>query len=701
MNCKILSLILAVCLLFATLVLFASCSEGGEVSLSGKKVDVDLTEYSLVYPDTKKEGAYSRTFQGAMSDLASAINTATGLNLRAFSESKTRSNAASPEILVGLTSRAESVEAHASIEGNGYTVQVINNKIVIVGTTPLLTLQAVSYFKENYLTGNGSSKTVTVHEEVMAEKMEMVTLADSAGIYYSLVYDDMLDTDGTSEYDAGSAPGSMTFNDYAFDATEAIGEKMLKQFSLKKKALTVMDDSAAIGEKELVVGITQRPVSQQALTELSPNEYGVFVKDGNVAVIAWNVVGLMLAAEAFQDYLYESLVTDEAGNVSIQMPKSLKITGKANEKWKLDFPKPEGLTLYNTVDVADDSLEYLYLGDNVNAAAFESYCALLENAGYRQTEENEIEDSLFATYVNEKVGISLYVAYNAFKHAAGSEYENADPALRIVSSPINATTVPATSLLSDSYTAAQKKNDSAITAVELPASSSGTGYIITLEDGRFVMIDSGNPLTGSEMPNLWNALTDLHQKNTGLAVSISNPVKIAAWILTHSHADHYGVFTHLLQSYGATGLLEIEYVLGSFPSNSQLYNTTGSDNSMNSKMEAYQRLCAKPFTFVRVHTGQRLYFANMEIETLFTHEDLNPHNIVTLNDSSSIMRLTLRVTGGEDVTFLSTGDAFRYSGKWCSAMYGETLQSDMVTVGHHGGPNVDKLFYTLVAPTTV
>ena len=68
----------------------------------------------------------------------------------------------------------------------------------------------------------------------------------------------------------------------------------------------------------------------------------------------------------------------------------------------------------------------------------------------------------------------------------------------------------------------------------MPAESSGAGYIITLEDGRFLVIDSGDTRKGTEVENFRKALWDLHERNSGNPVSTNNPVRIAAWILTHS-----------------------------------------------------------------------------------------------------------------------------------------------------------------------
>jgi L-ascorbate metabolism protein UlaG (beta-lactamase superfamily) len=251
-----------------------------------------------------------------------------------------------------------------------------------------------------------------------------------------------------------------------------------------------------------------------------------------------------------------------------------------------------------------------------------------------------------------------------------------------------------------SYRPYDKKTDSAISATGLPAASSGEGYIITLEDGRFVIIDSGNTKSGTETENFRKALWDLHERNSGAPVSSSNPVRVAAWLITHSHDDHYNIFVEMLKLKGKSGELYVDYVIGNFPCGTELGNT-GGDYTMTTKIDEYRSLLRIPFTFIKAHTGQKLYFANMEIETLYTHEDLNPHNIVTFNDSSTIMRLTINVTGGEPVTLMSTGDAYRYAGRWACAMYGTTLRSDMVTMAHHGGPAVEELFYTYVAPTVI
>ena len=701
MKRRVICLLLAVCMLAAGAVLFSSCTkEDGEVVLSKKTVEVDLSEYTLIYPNQGKDGSYSSTFQGNMEEFALAINAATGLKIRALTEKKAKSEPDAPEILVGLTTREESQKAYDSIKDHGYTIQVLDNKIVIVGTTPLLTLKAVSYFKENYLTGDGSSAIINVNKEAVADQVEMITLADSEKGYYTFIYGADYDKNEITDASYDTTPdGTTSMTRYSYDVIRQSVDHIASAVSLKSsKTLSVKTDAEETEKYEIAVGMTNRPVTQKLLERLAVDECGIYIEDGNIALGAWNMTAISAAKEMFFDYVTESVVT-EGDSSCIMLPKDLYLCTKIDHNWQTDFPKPEGVQLYNTAGLADDGLEYLYMGEGVNAAAYKTYCSALKAEGYRMTAENEIEDSYFAFFVNDETNVSLYVAYNAFKYADENDYAYAQPSLRIVAHSLEGAMPPPAEMLSQQSW--QKKTDSAITATGLPAESSGAGYIITLEDGRFLVIDSGDTRKGTEVENFRKVLWDLHERNSGDPVSTNNPVRIAAWILTHSHGDHYNVFVDLLRQKGKSGELFVEYMIGNFPIESQFLAGVSADFTAIDKMHQYKGMLTEPFTFVKVHTGQKLYIGNVEIETLYTHEDMNPHNIVTFNDSSSVMRLTINVTGGDPVKLLSTGDAFRYTGRWCGAMYGPALQTEMVTMAHHGGPAVEKDFYTYVAPSVI
>ena len=146
---RMLSLLLACLMLLGSCTLLASCSKSGDgVKVSRKTQTVNLADYAVLHEDVfSTKPAYKEM----MSDFATLVSTQSGKNKVAKSFSSTKTTAADPEILIGNTSRSQTQAALASIKGEGFTVQVIDNKLVIVGTSQLLTVQALNYFTENYL----------------------------------------------------------------------------------------------------------------------------------------------------------------------------------------------------------------------------------------------------------------------------------------------------------------------------------------------------------------------------------------------------------------------------------------------------------------------------------------------------------------------------------------------------------------------
>ena len=235
------------------------------------------------------------------------------------------------------------------------------------------------------------------------------------------------------------------------------------------------------------------------------------------------------------------------------------------------------------------------------------------------------------------------------------------------------------------------------------------GYVIMLEDGSFIVFDGGRYEDTYE--RLWNVLCSLHTRAFGKAPSAEagNQLHIAAWIVTHSHSDHYNVFLSFLDKHGNSPSVKIDYIMGNFPSRMASFNAAGKDMSLSDAGKFALR-AGNDCKFIKIHTGQRFYFAGLEIEVLYTQEDANPIRLNLFNDTSSVVRFTMRATDGDGnrvegdaatVTSIWTGDAFIYGSRFMSAMYGSYLQSDMVQVAHHGNIGCESHFYRNVRPTAI
>ena len=71
-----------------------------------------------------------------------------------------------PEILVGLTNRQESIDAHAQLSENEYIIAFINNRLVIVGYDDAATAEAINYFIATILETGGKEGSLEISESL-------------------------------------------------------------------------------------------------------------------------------------------------------------------------------------------------------------------------------------------------------------------------------------------------------------------------------------------------------------------------------------------------------------------------------------------------------------------------------------------------------------------------------------------------------
>ncbi|MBR3965897.1 MAG: hypothetical protein IKJ91_02355 [Clostridia bacterium] len=139
-------LILVALLLIA--LVFASCGEkapsnSGAIVL--KTID-NISDYVIV----RSGNSSSEVTQNATS-LRKAINEATGAGVSI----KTDDFKSKCEILVGETSRQESIDAHEGLRSSDYLIKMVGNKIVIAGGSDEALADACKFFKTNFINAEG------------------------------------------------------------------------------------------------------------------------------------------------------------------------------------------------------------------------------------------------------------------------------------------------------------------------------------------------------------------------------------------------------------------------------------------------------------------------------------------------------------------------------------------------------------------
>ena len=177
------------------------------VTFSDRKTTLDLSDYTVIYPDNYNGGStLSNTFVDSAKNLAKCISDATGGRVHAYMESKAPANN-DHKILVGTLDEECSAELAESFDGHGYAIRVTGNKILIQGTTNLLTMEAVELFIDKYLMVDSTRSDFEIHNAVDSEPVDMIELGTANSMNYTIVRSSLLDNDPSAEY-GGSDSGN-------------------------------------------------------------------------------------------------------------------------------------------------------------------------------------------------------------------------------------------------------------------------------------------------------------------------------------------------------------------------------------------------------------------------------------------------------------------------------------------------------------
>ena len=728
------------CLLLAMSIL-AGCKKNTENGQTGtQKRPTDGEEVAPETPEEQTAGpaAYDVVYVPSENDttilatmaetLAARLTALTGLTCRAKDVAHISSDPDAHEILIGkVSAREESVNAYNSIAGTGYTISESGNKICVVGSDHLCTIWALQVFLDEYITDSATAPVAPVGQAVKVDNRETVTVADAVnGGLLPIVYgsDSWASTEHADPY-FRSLYGSSDMRSYPVKIAGKVFERLKALTAGYDYQFEQKSDATAAAGGEFLVGITNRAVGRAFLSELKGNECGFFVGGGSVALASFSDIALSVAYDGLFNDLIKEASKVENGVYRLSFPDGFKVKKTYNENWVVDFPKPEGegISLYNTMDDSEDCLQYLYRGEGVGHEAFDAYVSRLTQSGYTILTQNTMAENKFATLVNNAAGVMLSVAYDAFAHKGEYNY-NENPVfddddednydynamyqkcLRVVSCSTSnpKVTVPGSDVLTKP-TSWNKVTDTSITAVEVMYV--GYGYLIVLEDGRFIMLDGGgipdSSKGGATAANsaLYALMKSRYRAIYGTDPTEEQPIVIAAWVITHSHGDHYGVPCSFLDTYGKS-TVQLQYLVGNWPASNAGYTLNGTDNGYMTKTGINRILTACPSArFLKVHTGQTYYFANIKIDVLMTPEDHNPFHIDNSNDANSVLRFCAysSPTDDEPYKMIWLGDSNRQQSRWLCAMYGDFLRTDMVSLGHHGNVGCDIELYDTMQPT--
>ena len=403
---------------------------------------------------------------------------------------------------------------------------------------------------------------------------------------------------------------------------------------------------------QILVGNTRFAESEEALSNLKRNQSCIRVVGNKIVINSFTGEMLQEAIREWKNMLQEYVVQEEDGT------KSLVAEGKeevrmTNENVLLDLPEFKGGTYVDIYENGSNNMQLVY--SRVDSARIDGYLDSLADAGFEVKEDNTVGANRFVTCVGEAGLVHL-------------SYFNYNTSLSIITDTLKETvykeTEPEYEKITDTTLAVMSLDYSHRTETD----GNGESYVITLEDGRYIIIDGGYT---QDAEGLYQFLSDNNKRTDGNIV-------IAAWFLSHSHADHYGCFGQFASAHGSE--VTVEYLVASTGISSLYSNGYDSylpDNLPGIAADVYQ--CK----IIRPHTGQTLTFCNTQFQMLYTPEDYAVRfgygTITSENNASLVFKMT-----ADGQTVLFTNDAEKAVSELLCDTYGEELKSDIFQMNHHG-----------------
>lgn len=618
--------------------------------LSGPTEEIDLSEYRLVR-STNAPAALVSMVANFKVELDRATGSRVGVSDDFLSPGESP-DADAKEILVGKTNRPESETVYGEMDGSfSYTIRKVGNKLVIAAPTPELVGEAVNYLVRTYVSRSEGNGKFLVGENMNYQSGE-------------LPYLEIINAQGVPQY---QLVRSQSASAKAIAAARRVYDAINK---LAASNATFTTDWKRSGDKydlsvrSIIIGDTEydhcRELHEKTAyfewqMEQTGKQIYLFGMDNNSVEMLCDRLIAKITAGGYSD-----------GTRTVRILAFEPENGYYDD-WCRGIPTYEGGELESIGEFASGYFR-IFLTDTAKSD-FDAYLAKLAASGFRSYQTNAIDGNSYATYRSEKAMVHAY-----YLPAVREAHILVAPASLAAEYPIAAN-------------AGAEVTDRSVAMMTMhyekqEANDNGMGFVYTLADGSYVVLDGGYKYEAEE---LYEYLAANNKRGDG-------KILIRAWLITHPHEDHYGNFIEFTKTHAPD--VTLEYFLAQFDLELQGNNSTVDKivKSVESCIRSYRG--AK---YVVPLAGQKMVFGDLEMEFLYTAEMLCPETSEDANNHS----LTFRVTYG-DHTFLFTGDICSLAINRICRLYPTALKCDFLQIPHHGyNGGASTRFFDLTDPTYV
>ena len=423
--------------------------------------------------------------------------------------------------------------------------------------------------------------------------------------------------------------------------------------------------SSSIGGKQIVIGYSSAIKSYGGDFAFKTASAGTaMAKDGTIYI----GIGTLDALPLILNYFVEQVKVVNGSDYGVT--SNLKISSDlcaVSEHMPLftptgSNPAPTNKGLYSA---GGGNYQHTYTG-NIYATDVKNYNNQLIAAGYSLSQHNTMNSNSFYTFVkgDTMVHINWFATLNQYSIVYGPKTY---------------------SLASAKITNYQKIVTPSVSQMALY--NTGQCNVIQLEDGSFVIVDSGRAKGASETQNhdaeiLFNFL------NSKKPSSHAKPKVI--WMFTHAHSDHINMARdNFFTTY--KNQIDLQLVLSNFPDFTVLekYLPSGATWGESSVQSAYANTVSSTLNaaknkfpsakFYTFHTGEIIYLPGCEIEIIHTQEDYYLNGFKNVNDTSCVFRFTI-----QGRTFMVYGDTTARVNEHIYDRYENYLKVDILQISHHG-----------------
>ena len=341
------------------------------------------------------------------------------------------------------------------------------------------------------------------------------------------------------------------------------------------------------------------------------------------------------------------------------------------------------------IDLGQGSV--MSIAKETNADEYKAYLTVLENNGFQFYADNTIGNNLFATYFNNDLIVNAM-------------YIDAFAETRVTVDDKKIFSLPGL----ESENVYEKTSDSSLTllsdeAVRWPGRM---GYAYKLADGSFFLIDSGYTEVGAHGNSSAEYLMAVLDK----FADDPNNIKIAGWLITHIHEDHFGALLDMSRREDVLKRVTIEKLIYNEPCDQELLSHTKGKPALLDWAKLFDEAVEiwAPKQLIKAHPGQEFFIKNLKM-TVYSSQDLllcaknvlTGAYITTLpehNDTSVVTKIDFM---GKTALYLADSGICAHRDV-LDPVYNTELKADILQVAHHGYGNTGgNYIYHYIEPTIV